>query len=436
MSSIFDLPEFEPYKDKWQTRLKELCRRKSYYDGSIYRQYQNWTTGIGPRLYKGIKTLYLPLARAVDIDAGIIPGGWALAEESPAAWGPAIKQAFGWSDWSTKGVLYIHYGAQYGLVGLKVCDLREQGKVKIMAVDPCQFMLIPTSRYDQTPKMAIYIEAEGDKEYAEVIEPDRVRTYYAGQLAPLYDADRPDYPNPLGFVPFVEVPHMETGEPLSEATYQKATPMLDEVNELASYLADIVKKHAEAQWAIIGAEASDMVKSGDNIWFIPAGGDAKPLVAQIDIAGVLAFVQEIRTQVEKSLPELSFDELKSKTRIATATVELQLKELVLKVMRCRPNYDHGLADALRMAGRAGRSMGLSDLVALDDEELGFDPERPVLPLDPETKLRLAAMEKTYEQMDLLAGQSATMEGQGGRQGSASGQNEPDDNEDSGDETAA
>jgi hypothetical protein len=345
---------------------------------------------LGLRIYKGTKALYLPLSRAVDVDTGIIPGGWALAEDS-TDFKTAIDKVFDWSNWTRDGVLYIHYGAMYGVTVLRVADLRvgvdtdESGRIVIKVNDPCCVLLIPSGQYDNSPRLAIYVEERTDVEgkpyeYAEVIDAAQVRTFEKGQPAPV-DGRPAEYPNALGFVPFVEVRHIETGEPLGECTYQKATSLLDELNQLASYLADIIAKHAEPQWAIIGAEPSDMVKSGDNVWFIPQGGDAKALVAAIDIKGVLEFIQDLAQGVKGALPELAFDELKAKDNIATATVELQLMELTIKIKRCRPNYDHGLADALRMAGRAAALMGIGDIASLDDEGLRFDPERPVIPLD-------------------------------------------------------
>ena len=392
ISSIFERKEFKRYHGRWSARVKELERRKSYYDGSIYRKVTTGLGWLGPRVAQKIRPLYLPLSRAVDVDAGIIPGGWALAEDALDVWSTAMDMVLKWSEWVTDGVLYVHYGASRGVVGLKVADLRERKRVVIRAVDPALFLLVSESQYDDTPSLALWVEKRVDEageafEYAEVIEPKRVRTF-KNAVPQGFDGREAEYVNELGFVPLVEVRHIETGEPLGEATFQKAIPMLDEVNKLASRLAKIIEKHAEPQWAVIGAEAAEMIKSGDNVWFIPQGGDVRPLVADVDIEGVLHFIQETRDQVHGSLPELSFDELRKKDQIATATLELQLMELVIKVHRMRPNYDAGLVRALRMVGRAGASMGVAEVAVLDDPALALDETRSVLPLDAETAMRL------------------------------------------------
>jgi hypothetical protein len=411
--SIFETDEFKPYAAQWAARQQELAHRQAYYDGTMYKNVRDrfmalgkLSAVLGPRVYRGTKALFLMLARAVDVDAGIIPGGWAFAEDAPEAWQTASKQVFDWSDWATDGVLYVHYGAEYGVTGLKVADLREQQRVVIKPLDPCCFMLVRSGQYDKTPRLAIIVEsrcddAGEDYEYAEVIEPERVRTFKDGEPMGV-DGREAEYANALGFVPVVERYHVLTGKDLGEATAQKVFPLLDEINELASYLADIIKKHAEAQWMVAGAEPGDLTKSGDNVWFVPdPNGKVQAVVAAIDIPGVLAFIEAIRKEVQDGLPELAFAELTSKDNIATATLEIQLMELVLKVKRTRPNYDHGLADALRMAGRAAKSMNLAELGVLDDEALMFDPERPVLPLDKLTELEIKSREQAIEQQEKL-----------------------------------
>lgn len=405
--SIFDIPEFKPHARRWQERSALCARRQSYYDGSIYRPAMQDLGWLAPRVYGHIKPLFLPLARAVDVDAGIVPGGWQWQKDTPDPVRLARETVFDWSDWDTDGVLFVHYGAVFGMSGLKVVDLREEGRVLIVPVSPEMYMLVESGQYDSTPRLALWLESREDGdgeivEYAEVIEADRVRTFADGE--PLgVDGREPEYRNELGFVPFVECYHMRTGHKRGEPTFEKAIPLLDEVNGLASYLSEIIKKHAEPQWAIFGAEPSELTHSGDNVWFIPGPGDAKILVPDIDIEGVLKFVQVISSNVTQALPELAFDELRNKAQIATATVELELIELALKIKRIRPNYDSALISALQMAGRAARSMGLTALAVLDDPGLAFANERSVLPVNrldairlEEAELMLLAQREIYE----------------------------------------
>lgn len=397
--TIWDLEEFKPYQDRWVERERELLAREGYYDGSIYKSMAGLLGWLAPRLMNQIKPLYLPLARAVDVDAGIVPGGWALPEDAPDTWQPAIDQLLAWSEWDRLGVLYVHFGAIYGVSGLKVADLRAERRITVTPVNPKCFMLESAGAYDATPTLAIWVEerstAGEDYEYAEVITPTEIRTFKNGQLAE-FDGRPHTYANELKAVPFVEVRHIETGEELGECTFQKSVTLLDELNDEATRLSTIIRKHSEPQWAITGAEAGELTHSGDNAWFLPEGAKVEILVPQIDIEGTLRFIQEIRDQVYGSLPELAFDDLRKKDQIATATLELQLMELVLKIKRVRPNYDAGLVRALRLAGAAASGLGLSDVAVLDDPELKLDAGRPVLPMDPKTQLELQDLRNRVE----------------------------------------
>lgn len=431
-TSLFDLDEFKPHAEAWSSRRRQLDYRAAYYDGTIYRNIRErfqalgmLQAALGPRLYRGTKALFLMLARAVDVDAGIIPGGWSFAKDAPRAWATSAATVLAWSDWARDGVLYVHYGATYGVTGLKVSDLRQAGRIVVKPLDPRCFMTVRSGTYDRTPRLGLIVEHRNGVEYAEVIEPDRIRTFLGGQPAGI-DGRPPEYLNALGFVPIVETQHLTTGAELGECTFSKAIPLLDEVNEIASYLADVIKRHAEAQWVVIGAEPSDLVRSGDNVWFVPQGGDVKAMVAGIDIPGVLQFIEAIRGEVRDALPELSFALLREKQQIAAATLELQLMELVLKIKRTRPNYDHGLCDALRMAGRAARDMGLGDLAVLDDEALALDAERPVLPVDRLTAIQIEQAEIALEQQRAIVS--------GGESAAPTPAGRSEDAEDTGDDT--
>lgn len=404
--TLFDRPEFASLHRRWQARQAEFSRLESYYDGSVYGRARDVLGRLDPRLASAIRPLYLPVARAVNVDAGIVPGGWKLAPGCERL-APAVRQALTWSEWDREGVLYVHYGALYGCVGLRVSDLRAQGRVRLAPVDPCQFLLVGDTLYDETPRLAVVIQRRAvdgsepwmwlpggpvpsgapDYEYAEVITPDAVRTFANGEPRG-FGRRAAEYSNALGFVPLVQVPHIHTGRPRGDCAFEKVIPMLDEVNRLATDLADVIHRYRDPQYAIAGAEASDLRRDSESIWFLPEGARPEILVAQLNIPGTLTFLQDIRKQVEKGMPELAFDELSSKELVATATVELQLLELVFLIQRVRPNYDGGLAQALRMAGRAAADLGASALEPLAAEDWAFDSARPVLPLDANSALDL------------------------------------------------
>ena len=408
--SIFDLEEFKPYKKRFENKAKELNHRRAYYDGDQYRSLLSRLKWLQYRVGKEVRPLFMPLARAVDIDAGIIPGGWLLPGETDENSGSDVlakvearDRVFAWSNWQTKGVLYVHYGAQYGVSATKVSDLREKGRITITPVDPLNLLLIGPEPGEDDPIMSLWVETKVDSngdeyEFAEVILPDIIRFFRSGRpyAPPGYEEENI---NTLEKVPYCEVRHIENGEIYGECTYKKAMLLLDELNNLATDLANSVEKHgSKPQWGVFGAEPSDLRHDEDSIWFFPVDAKAEILIPRIDFQGVLEFIREIKEGVKESLPELSFDELRSKDQIAAETLGLQLIELVLKVLRTRPNYDTGLVRQLRLAGEAAADMGLSDIAVLNDEMLILDPDRPVLPLDERTKIDLEMAHIALEQM--------------------------------------
>jgi hypothetical protein len=394
MKSIFDQPEFKPYQATWNARQSQFRVRASYADGSIY-QNLNWLVrGLPLPATNGIKALYLPLKRAVNIDAGIVPNGWALDPAMPAALTAARDKVFDGSRWRRDGQLYVHHGALFGNVGLRVSDLRADQRIIISPVSPLNFMLAKVNLYSDQAALAFFVETRQneqgkDFEYAEVITSMFVETFADGE--PRGFADRESrYANALGEVPFVEVVHSANGTAIGDCCFQDSIVLLDNLNAIATNLANVTSDLSDPQWAVVGVDDGDLKKGGGNIWYLPPGADVKVLVPNVDIAGLVSFIEMLSKQVEKSLPELAFDEITAKTAIATSTVELQLLELILTIQRVRPNYDAGLVAALRIAGRAAKTMNLSDISILDDPALALDAKREILPL---SDLRQAQIDK-------------------------------------------
>lgn len=401
MSSIFNLPKYKPYKNRWDSRLKELTTRAGYYDGSIYQKTRDNFWFLGARANGQVKPLFLPFARAVDVDAGLIPSGWDFPDKAKKdTWEAARDKLFDMSAWDTNGILFVHYGAVHGVSGLRISDDQDNKRVIMSPADPTRFMLVYDAIYSDDPSMAFWIEtrrdAEGNTyEYAEVITPSEIRTYKAGELFG-YDDRKPVAPNTQKRIPIVECLHINDGTELGECTYQKAITLLNETNDMATRLLSIIKKHDEPQTIITGAEPTDLQRGSDIAWFLPAGADAKFATSDIDIQGVLEFIREIKNGVHDALPELSFDELKKASQIATQTLELQLMELVIKIKRTRPNYDRAIVKAMQLAGAAGEMMGVPELSPLNDEELILDSERPILPVLPKDRIELELAEIELE----------------------------------------
>lgn len=391
------------------SRLRRFSLRRKYYEGTIY---DDSAFKVDHRLYLQTKALLSFLARAVDLDVALVPGmmdAWTLTEGTSDAVKAARDQLYSWSNWATEGDGWLEDGATLGEAMLKIVP--GQSLVQMQRIKPELCMVVEhiDPQTQEPVEMAIIVDrsmvdsAGESYEYAEIITPDEIRTYWNGNPHG-YNGMADRYPNPLGFVPLVTVQHDSEGRP----TFAKALPSLNSVNELASYLANIIGRHGEPQWAIIGAEQSDLQKSGNNAWFLPPGSDVKAILAEIDVPGALAFIQEIKGETKSNLPELAFDDLRSKDQIATETLEIQLVELHAKIWKMRRRYDAGLAQAQQMAALAAQVMGIGGIDQLLNAH-SFDAKRPVLPVSEMDQIRLAEARLGLEmQQKAASGESLTL----------------------------
>lgn len=402
IKSIFDLDEFKAHRQTFEARRKRFATYWSYYKAEVYsrKRFGDFQTVVGQyvgqRIADSVRPLFTPLARAVNLDVALIPGGWKLAADSQKH-EKAAKELFRQSSWTVEGDLFVKFVVAMGEAALYVVDDRITPQVYLQALRPDNYLVVPTGRYNATPKMALLISAGKDAdgkatEEATVIDALGVRTFVNGKPMGI-DGRPPEYANALGFVPIVECQN-DPGDGMGEPTFDDAIASLDQVNLQATHLANIIQKHVEPQWAAFGAEAGDLEKSGDLLWFFPEGSDVKAVLAAVDFQGVLAFIQEVKAEVKDSLPELALSKLVGVERVAAATIELQMAEAVFKIRRLRKPVDLAVANALRLAGRVASNMGLTDLAGLDDPMLAFDEGRPVITLDALTRLQIEQAQQT------------------------------------------
>ena len=411
VKSIFDHDEFKPYRGRYAARRERAMRRRRYYEGTIYDDGQ---FKIAHKLYAQTKSLFSLLARAVDLDVALVPGmaaPWELKEGTPQVITKAQGLLYEWSSWDTEGEEWLEDGATTGEAALKIVPDADARLVRLQRLRP-EIALLLDSHWDaetgQRIPLGLIVDPQAEDadgtgyEYAEAITPAGIRTYRDG--APWGYSGNPDrYPNPLGFVPIVWAKNDSECRP----TFAKAQPQLNSVNELASYLADIIGRHAEPQWAASGVEEGEMVKSGDNVWFLPAGASVEAILATVDIEGTLAFIREVKEETKANLPELAFDDLRAKDQIATETLEVQLVELDAKIWKMRRRYDAALTEAHRMAATAAAITGIGELSPLLQMHQ-FDFARPVRPVSRFDQIRLEEAELALEaQRSIFGGERLT-----------------------------
>jgi len=413
-SSIWTLPEFKPYALRWHDRQRRLVQLRRYYEGTIY---QDTAFKLAHKLYAQTKAMLSFLARAVDLDVALVPGvmgPWELSDKALQQQRDAQATLYEWSAWDIEGDEWLEDGATCGEAAIKIVPDAEQGIVKMQRLRPEHLLYIDKHVVEGvTMPLALIVDPaaiapNGETyEYAEAITPTEIRTYWNGEPHG-YDGAPDRFANPLDFVPVVRV--RNDGE--SRPTFAKCLPQLDSVNELASYLGNIIGRHAEPQWAAFGVEETELTR-GNNVWFFPdANSKLEAILAQIDVEGVLAFLQEIKGEVKSNLPELAFDDLRAKDQIATETLEVQLVELDAKIWRMRRRYDAALVDAHVMAATAAMVTGIRDLTPLLAPH-SLDYKRPVRPISELDQIRLEEARLSLElQRSISGGDGLTRAAQG------------------------
>lgn len=406
--TILALPEFEPYQSRYYARALKFGRYRRYYEGTIY---DDTAFKLAHKLYAQTKSLVAFIARTVDLDVALIPGMMEPWELDPDATPQGIIDArdllYAWSQWPVESDAWLEDGTMLGEAMLKIVP--SESMVKVQRLRPETAMLLDHIDPDSGEPVQMLLivdrsmtDSTGKSyEYAEAITPGQIRTYRNGD--PWGYGGNPDrYDNPLGFVPAIRTPCDVDCRP----TFSPVLPQLNSVNEMASYISDIIGRHAEPQWAAIGAEASDLTKSGGNIWFFPQpDASLQAIIAQIDIPGTLAFIESFRDEMKSNLPELAFDELRAQKLLATETLHIQLIELRAKIWKMRRRFDAGLIQAHQMAAIAAGIYGIGDLAPLLAPH-SMDYARPVLPRSRMEEIQLEEAELALE----AARQMATGEG--------------------------
>src|SRR5262245_20231603 len=386
--SIFELPEYKIYQKNYLQRGVTFARYRRYADGTVY---QESMFRLAHKLYAQTRAIYLFLPRVIELDVALVPGvmgPWDLADGTPPQIRTAQAQLYEWSTWPTAGNDWLEDGTTNGETYLKIVPM--PGMIQLQRLQPQYTLLTKTLDLESGAPSDLCLivnpdaqEVDGTTyEYAEVLTPAEIRTYRNGDPAS-YNGNPDRYPNPLGFVPVIEAKNDTSCRP----TFAKVLGQLDSVNELASYINDVIGRNADPQWALFGEDAFQPVR-GNNIWLIP-NSDSKlqAIVPQIDVEGSLKFIQEIKAEVKASLPELAFDDLRAKNQIATETLEVQLTELDSKIWKMRRRYDQALINAHHMAAMAGGIMGVSGLAPLLAPHR-MDFKRPVRPISEAEQISL------------------------------------------------
>lgn len=379
--------------ESYEARLFRYLLYDLYYHNKVFTvlEYFRKQHLLERGLYKYTRGLYNPVYRYCKLAAAKCYGG-ALDWENmqggavpfdglPVGAEGAIRNLWKWSNFGATKTVYANQAVRFGDGAIKVVDDPAKGKVWLEVLHPG---LIRSADIDAVGHVkAVVIEYERlDKEtgrpylYREVIDQERFATYRveAGGKAVLWafrqDEDgRPvaQWDNAYGFVPLVLAQAEPTGLSWGQCPYHVVIDKVDQVNDLASLLADQVRKSVNPMWYFAGVQnirqvqeqalaagAEDPVvaeqeRSTVKALVGPAGSQPHAMLVDLDISAGMAKVAALMAEIEKDLPELALHRMREFAQHSAPAVMLVFDDVLDRLEELRGNLDAPLLRAHQMA---------------------------------------------------------------------------------------
>lgn len=392
MNSIFDHAAFEAYQQSWLGRRQRYELYRAYYYGRAYDNLRNYALTQG--LYRGTRTLFSPLRKAVRIDVAKVPAAWALPKEARQQTVDRVKELRRLADVERAYQQFVRYGAVAGEAALILAGSAADGftvsahhaddVVQGRLDDGTPFaMIVKRQTVTGLPYTGqLYSFAGQINEYAMLITPEKVATYKDGALF-AYETGRPaEQPNVFGFIPLVMGCYADDEDGSGAPAFAGVLELLDKVNELASMLLDVIGRNAEP--VLFGTGVTDIQRDPDNDAILTPQKDARfyTVDPNLAIADTLAFIQDVRGEFKSLLPQLAIDDLRSASDLAYDTVITLLQELGDHIVSVRTCVDRSIETVERWM------LGQHDGGIPDDYEL--DRDRRWLTLTESQQLDLEA----------------------------------------------
>jgi hypothetical protein len=359
------------------------------YESTIYRSIHSWAGTYKTRyaLYRYIRNLYNPTYRIGEFWKAHLWGGPLDAEAGDTGTlpvitdneniRPAIADIWKWSNWSTnKDVVTLH-GSIYGDVILRVIDNVELGRIYIesiypgivtnLAKDP--FGNIKGYTIEETRLSPVNNTPVIYKETAKRDGQNVVFNTFLNNVPFAWNGFASEWSEPYGFVPMVHIQHNDVGLEWGWSEIHPSRSKIHELDDLASLLSDQLRKSVNAKWFFTGVKASSPTQTMTTtettarpepgreeepaLYVSDPQAKAFPLVAPVNVEGMIMHIQELLKDLERDYPELKFDVLRATGEISGRALRIARQPVETKVEQRRANYDDGLKRAIQMAVSIG-----------------------------------------------------------------------------------
>jgi hypothetical protein len=352
-------------------------------------------------LYSFTRAFYNPVAETVDMDVDTVFREPTRVSAKQAGKNDALDLILRRSRFAERRMDIVRYGAATGDVYLRVDEY--DGDIKLCVHSPDTIRVI-TSPHDQDRvEYAVisynYTDYSGaqtaEHNRTDIIYPDVIRTFLDG-VAYGFDGAPAVRNNPLGVVPVVHIKNLNIDLRFGLPTYHNVVPTLDAINEVLSFMMNIVKINADPTIIAEGIRAGDLVKgntadpTSTNVWYVPSPRDtaaAKPHVYMLEWKGnlpdVLGMMRDARNDVVDALPEMHITKMQQQGAYSGFALNAMLFAFVSKATRMRIGYGEGVRRALSMC-MAAQEMIDGKTAEYDPLDPAYDVEialPQVLPVD-------------------------------------------------------
>jgi hypothetical protein len=407
-SSVFDtVAELTIYRDRWVQRCRHYQTLRAYYKGTVYNDEQ---LRRALKLYSGIRQIFGPLRRAVNVDVAKVPGGWTIdqgnpEEDRPAVPAPvaaAVKQIRAWSDYRASYSRAVKHGAVAGEFGLLVVDDQIARTIQIIPLRPDE--VVTGTMSDGLPFGLVIkcglVDRDGQYEYAQLITPNTITTFRNGVQHDFGGGAK--RPNVQGFVPLLLSPYLAGEDGIGENAFAGTQELLDRVNDAASQALDVIQRNAEPLTVFAGVEEVVFDPENNAVKLTDPQAKVYTVAPNLVIDQALSLIEKVLNEFKNLLPQLILDVLTSRNDLAYDTVITLCMELIDHVTDVRTQVDTAIETAERWALQIGMQMGVFS--GIDPTTHRLDPERPVIQPGPTTRLALEGQRKALTAPQQAAGQ--------------------------------
>lgn len=344
-------------------------------------------------LYRHTRGLYNPVFRYCKLvsakcyggvlDWERMQGGAVPFSNLPAGAVEAIRNLWQWSNFGVNKMVYANLAVRFGDGVIKVVDDPQRGKVwlemlhpglirqaEVDAVGHVQRAVIEYERLDETTGRPYIYREELDKERFATyrVEPGGEARLWAYRQD---EAGNPvaEWDNVYGFVPLALAQAEPTGRAWGLMPYHAVLDKIDQINDLASLLADQIRKSVNPVWYLAGVQSVRQMQEGTVVadesaqaeaerssvplLLGPAGSQPHAMVTPLDLDAGLATVDELLKEIERDLPELTLHRMRDSAPHSAPAVALVYDDVLDRLQDVRANLDAALLRAHQMALSVG-----------------------------------------------------------------------------------